>query len=460
MLSALFQRFPSFQKVGAGAYKPGIGNMEFIDQLLGHPHRNYKIIHVAGTNGKGSVSNMLTSSLASLGFKVGLYTSPHILDFRERMRVIDGSSSAGEPQFWLIEKESVWDFINTYKDTFDHLDMSFFEITTIMALDWFSRQGVDYVVLETGLGGRLDSTNIVSPVLSVITNIGLDHCDLLGDTLPEIAFEKAGIIKPCVPVVVGESHPETDSVFERKVLYTNLPEPMFMGSRKMIEALLTFADRTEPMLWDRHGDILKNMDLQGDYQYRNLRTALSALSVLSSAEPQVAATVRKSGEAVIADAIISTSARTGFRGRWEKVMENPDVICDIGHNAHGLKYNFAQLSKMRTEDQCSELIIVYGSVADKDLDSVLPLMPLNASYVFTQAKGKRALSAEVIADKFSSVYPSVDYKIASDVKEAVRMALEMATDSAYERDAGPCPLIYIGGSTYVVSEAVEFLACE
>ena len=235
---------------------------------------------------------------------------------------------------------------------------------------------------------------------------------------------------------------------------------MFMGSRKMIEALLTFADRTEPMLWDRHGDILKNMDLQGDYQYRNLRTALSALSVLSSAEPQVAAAVRKSGEAVIADAIISTSARTGFRGRWEKVMENPDVICDIGHNAHGLKYNFAQLSKMRTEDQCSELIIVYGSVADKDLDSVLPLMPLNASYVFTQAKGKRALSAEVIADKFSSVYPSVDYKIASDVKEAVRMALEMAADSAYESDAGPCPLIYIGGSTYVVSEAVEFLACE
>ena len=460
MLSALFQRFPSFQKVGSGAYKPGIGNMEFIDQLLGHPHRNYKVIHIAGTNGKGSVSNMLASSLASLGFRTGLYTSPHILDFRERMRVVDGSSSAGEPQFRLIEKEEVWDFVNTYKDTFDHLDMSFFEITTIMALDWFSRQKVDYVILETGLGGRLDSTNIVSPVLSVITNIGLDHCDLLGDTLPEIAFEKAGIIKPCVPVVVGESHSETDAVFERKVLYTNLPEPMFMGSRKMIEALLTFADRTEPMLWDRHGDMLNNMDLLGEYQYRNLRTALSALSVLSSAEPQVAAAVKKSGETVIADAIVSTSVRTGFRGRWEKVMANPDVICDIGHNAHGLKYNFAQLSKMRAEGQCSELIVVYGSVADKDLDSVLPLMPVNARYVFTQAKGKRALSADVIADKFSTAYPSVNYRIASDVKDAVRMALEMAADSASERDAGPCPLIYIGGSTYVVSEAVEFLACE
>lgn len=470
MLNALFQRFPSFQKVGSGAYKPGIGNMEFIDQLLGHPHRNYKVIHVAGTNGKGSVSNMLASSLASLGFKVGLYTSPHILDFRERMRVLDGSFSAGGPQFRLIEKEEVWNFIKTYKDTFDHLDMSFFEITTIMALDWFSRQGADYVVLETGLGGRLDSTNIVSPVLSVITNIGLDHCDLLGDTLPEIAFEKAGIIKPCVPAVVGESNPETDSVFERKVLYTNLPEPMFMGSRKMIETLLTFADRTEPMLWNRHADILKEMDLHGEYQHKNLRTALAALSVLSSAEPQVAAAMKGSGVDAVAQAIISTSARTGFRGRWERVMENPTVICDIGHNAHGLKYNFAQLSKMRAEGGCSELIIVYGSVADKDLDSVLPLMPSDARYVFTQAKGKRALSAEVIAERFSSVYPSVDYKIASDVKEAVRMALDMAAgvstrsgsdvpqDSAMRGAGGSGPLIYIGGSTYVVSEAVELLS--
>ena len=246
MLNALFQRFPSFQKVGAGAYKPGIGNMEFIDQLLGHPHRNYKVIHVAGTNGKGSVSNMLASVLAAQGLKVGLYTSPHILDFRERIRVVRCGGTA------LIPKQDVWDFIQKWNDTFDHLDMSFFEITTAMALDWFAGQKVDYVVLETGLGGRLDSTNIVNPVLSVITNIGLDHCDLLGDTLPEIAFEKAGIIKPCVPVVVGESHPETDSVFERKVLYTNLPEPSFMGSRTAIMSLLTFADKVIPPLWDGH----------------------------------------------------------------------------------------------------------------------------------------------------------------------------------------------------------------
>ena len=233
LIQSLFCRFPSFQKAGASAYKPGIANMEFADQLMGHPHRNYRIIHVAGTNGKGSVSNMLASVLSSSGMKVGLYTSPHILDFRERMRVVCDDSVS------LIPEEDVWEFVQKWKDTFDHLDLSFFEITTLMALDWFSKVNVDVVVLETGLGGRLDSTNIVTPVLSVITNIGLDHCDMLGDTLPEIAFEKAGIIKPKVPVVVGESHPETDAVFERKVLYTNLPETGFMGNRNAIMSLLT-----------------------------------------------------------------------------------------------------------------------------------------------------------------------------------------------------------------------------
>ena len=245
MLGNLFTRFPSFQKVGAGAYKPGIANMEFADQLLGHPHRKYKVIHVAGTNGKGSVSNMLASVLAGAGYKVGLYTSPHIVDFRERIRIIHSHQES----FCLIPKQDVWNFVSRWKDTFDHLDMSFFEITTLMALDWFAGQEVDVVVLETGLGGRLDSTNIVTPVLSVITNIGLDHCDLLGETLPEIAFEKAGIIKPRVPVIVGESHPDTDEVFERKVLYTNLPEPSFMGNRSAIMSLLTFADKMEPEDW-------------------------------------------------------------------------------------------------------------------------------------------------------------------------------------------------------------------
>ena len=405
LVGRLFSRFPSFQKVGAGAYKPGIANMEFADQLMGHPHRQYKIIHVAGTNGKGSVSNMLTSVLASCGHKVGLYTSPHILDFRERIRVVSQTSPAiqgnpchvkpGEAEgpvkesiSRLISKEYIWDFVHQWQDTFDHLDMSFFEITTLLALNWFASENVDVVVLETGLGGRLDSTNIVTPVLSVITNIGLDHCDMLGETLPEIAFEKAGIIKPCVPVVVGESGPEIDSVFERKVLYTNLAEPEFMGDRARIMSLLTFADKVQPTLWDRHEEILAAMDLQGEYQHRNLRTVLAALDVLDGIESILTGKVREApGNSGVPaafsdqkctrcmDALVRTAARTDFHGRWEKLSDNPYTICDIGHNEHGLKYNFAQLTRMMDSGKFSRLILVYGSVADKDVDAVLHLLP-------------------------------------------------------------------------------------
>lgn len=441
MIGKLFVRFPSFQKTGASAYKPGIGNMEFFDQLAGHPHRQYKTIHIAGTNGKGSVSNMLASVLAAQGLKVGLYTSPHILDFRERIRVISGD----EP-FRLISKEEVWSFVMQWQETFDHLDMSFFEITTSMALTWFARQEVDVVVLETGLGGRLDSTNIVNPVLSVITNIGLDHCDMLGETLPEIAFEKAGIIKPSVPVVIGESHPETDAVFERKVLYTNLPEPSFMGSRTAIMSLLTFADKVEPELWAQHEDILQKMDLQGEYQRKNLRTVLAALDVLGA-----------KGN-FVREALIRTAERTGFRGRWEKLSDNPYVICDIGHNEHGLKYNFAHLERMKSEGRCTDLIMVYGSVADKDVDSVIHLMPKDAIYVFTQAQGKRALPAENIRDRYLTFCEENSRSIdrvhcAGTVVEAMNLAYEIAA-GIVAADPHARPLIYVGGSTYVVSEAV------
>lgn len=444
MIGKLFVRFPSFQKTGASAYKPGIGNMEFFDQLAGHPHRQYRTIHIAGTNGKGSVSNMLASVLAAQGLKVGLYTSPHILDFRERIRVVSGD----EP-FRLISKEEVWSFVMQWQETFDHLDMSFFEITTSMALTWFARQKVDVVVLETGLGGRLDSTNIVNPVLSIITNIGLDHCDMLGETLPEIAFEKAGIIKPKVPVVIGESHPETDAVFERKVLYTNLPEPLFMGSRTAIMSLLTFADKVEPELWAQHEDILQKMDLQGEYQRKNLRTVLAALDVLGA-----------KGD-FVRDALIRTAERTGFRGRWEKLSDNPYVICDIGHNEHGLKYNFAHLERMKTEGKCTDLIIVYGSVADKDVDSVIHLMPQDAIYVFTQAQGKRALPAENIRERYLTFCeensPSIDrVRCAGTVVEAMNLAYETAA-GIVAADPDARPLIYVGGSTYVVSEAVAIL---
>lgn len=466
MIQRLFQRFPSFQKSGASAYKPGIANMEFADQLMGHPHRKYKIIHVAGTNGKGSVSNMLTSVLASSGKKVGLYTSPHILDFRERMRVVQ----EGQPPM-LISQREVWDFVCKWQDTFDHIDMSFFEITTMMALDWFGAQQVDVVVLETGLGGRLDSTNIVSPALCVITNIGLDHCDMLGETLPEIAFEKAGIIKPNVPVVVGESHPDIDAVFERKVLYTNLPEPMFMGNRTAMMSLLVFADKVSPSLWDDRDEILAGMDLRGDYQRKNLRTVLAALDVISGPMKPLG----EIGLENVKEAIMATALRTGFHGRWEKVSDDPCVICDIGHNEHGLKYNFAQLENMKREGRCSDLIIVYGSVADKDVDAVLHLMPSDATYIFTQAQGKRALPAQEACDRYLAFCAECGREVQQgrdrdvqgcrvyvepDVRSAVAKAVAIAQNAGVSQ--GPSedhrPLIYIGGSTYVVSEAMEYLA--
>ena len=460
MIGKLFVRFPSFQKTGASAYKPGIGNMEFFDQLAGHPHRQYKTIHIAGTNGKGSVSNMLASVLAAQGLKVGLYTSPHILDFRERIRVISGD----EP-FRLISKEEVWSFVMQWQETFDHLDMSFFEITTSMALTWFARQKVDVVVLETGLGGRLDSTNIVNPILSVITNIGLDHCDMLGETLPEIAFEKAGIIKPKVPVVVGESHPETDVVFERKVLYTNLSEPEFMGSRSAIMSLLIFADKIEPSLWHKSEYILSEMDLRGEYQIKNLRTVLAALDVLGHKIPaklfpvpgefMVPGTLFQENCDRTVDSLIHTAARTGFRGRWEKLSDHPYTICDIGHNEHGLKYNFAQLKRMMQSGDFSRLIIVYGSVADKDVDAALRHLPEQAVCVFTQANSKRALAAEKIKEKYLA-YCSETGRAAGDVyvTSAVTEALALSGKLAAGEIA---PFVYIGGSTYVVSEAVAYL---
>lgn len=459
MISNLFCRFPSFQNVGTGAYKPGIANMEFADQLMGHPHERYKVIHVAGTNGKGSVSNMLASVLAASGLKVGLYTSPHILDFRERMRVVSDACLSGSEKYrnayTLIPKEDVWSFVHQWQETFDHLNMSFFEITTLMALHWFSKQEVDVVVLETGLGGRLDSTNIVSPVLSVITNIGLDHCDLLGDTLSEIAFEKAGIIKPGVPVVVGESNPETDVVFERKVLYTNLPDPKFMGDRSAIISLLTFADKVLPSMWEKHEDILHDMDLKGEYQRKNLRTVLAALDVLSKYSDIGLGNL---ADEVKLNALTNASEVCGFRGRWEKLSDSPYMICDIGHNEHGLRHNFAQLTGMKAAGHCSDLIIVYGSVADKDVDSVIHLMPRDAMYVFTQAASKRALSADVIKEKFVSYCCAEGVEVpriyvVADVAAAVMSAEELADDIVNENPSAK-PLIYIGGSTYVVSEAV------
>ena len=448
MIKDLFVRFPSYQKSGAEAYKPGIANMEFFDQLDGHPHRKYPSVHVAGTNGKGSVCSMLASVLAAAGLRVGLYTSPHILDFRERMRIVDGRDNPSAPDLYHIGKREVWDFMKSWGETFDHLDLSFFEITTSMAFSWFASREVDIAVIETGLGGRLDSTNIISPVLSVITNIGFDHCDMLGSTLAEIAFEKAGIIKRGVPVVIGESNPETDPVFERKVLYSNLSFAEFGGDRGRIMSLLTFADKYDPGLWDRHEEILAGMDLRGEYQVRNLRTALAALDVLDKAVPAVSL----AGRDDIIGALENTAVRTGLRGRWETLSENPRIICDIGHNAHGLKYNFRQLKRMLAAGECGRLVIVYGTVADKDFASVFPLMPDNAVYVFTNASGRRACPSDEVMRGFlayraSAGKPEAEAYSVPAVSDAVALAMKLQKGG----------LLYIGGSTYVVSEAVAFL---
>ena len=437
MLQDLFRRFPSFQQAGTAAYKPGIDNMLVFDQLVGHPHRKFKTVHVAGTNGKGSVSSMLTSVLSAGGLRTGLFTSPHILDFRERARIVQGDSLE------YISKDFIWDFCQRWHDTFDHLDLSLFEISTMMAFEWFASEGVDVAVIETGLGGRFDSTNIVTPVLSVITNIGLDHCNILGDTLPEIAFEKAGIIKPCVPAVVGESDPEINPVFERKVLYTNLSEPKFMGGRTEIMSLLTFADKVAPTMWDKHEEILAKMDLQGACQRHNLRTVLAALDVLDVPFDRDC----------VADAIERTAARTDFHGRWERLSSDPTVICDIGHNEHGLRLNMKKLSDMLSAGECGSLVIVYGIMSDKDFHSIAHLLPAEAHYVFTSAPGPRALPAEALAQKYEaycseSGIACSPYQVEQSPVKAMKIALETASGM---KD----PLVYVGGSTYVVAEVIR-----
>lgn len=438
MIEAFFARFQSFQTSGSSAFKPGLERMEFVDQLAGHPHRKYRTIHVAGTNGKGSVSNMLASAMAATGLKVGLYTSPHILSVRERARVVDDGVVR------LIENEALGEIISQWGDTYLNIGLSFFELTTCIAFEWFAREGVDLAVIETGLGGRMDSTNIISPELSVITNIGYDHCDILGNTLGEIAYEKAGIIKPLVPVVVGESHPETDAVFERKTLYTNLPETEFMGDRGRIMSLLRFADKSEPAGWDRSEELLSAMDLQGPCQVKNLRTVLTALQVLGVAP-----------DAPVVEAIEHTASRMDFHGRWERLAgsDTYEVIADIGHNEHGLRLNFARLSEIASGG--TRLIIVYGSVSDKDVDAVLRLIPREAELViFTNADNHRALPAAEAAKRYETDCAEAGCE---PCRHIVCQRVASAVETALAEASQARTLIYIGGSTYVVSEAVSCL---
>ena len=420
LVEDIFRRFPSVQKDGftAGAYKPGLERMEAFDEVLGYPSRQFKSIHVAGTNGKGSVSNMLASALSACGLRAGLFTSPHLLDFRERMVI-------ASPSAVLIPKEYVYEFLTRWMPWITEHQLSFFEITTGLAFKWFADEKVDVAVIETGLGGRLDSTNILErPLLSIVTSIGFDHMALLGNTLEQIAGEKAGIFKADVPALVGERVPETAPVFEAK-------------ARGFCP--LSFADELTPTLWGRKDEIVRAMDLQAAVQAKNLRTVLAALDILRPVFPSM-------NDDAIVEGIVHTARRMGFHGRWERLRVRPTVIADIGHNAHALRHNFAQLEARVASGENDALIIVYGIMADKDLDAILPLMPRCATYLFATASTPRALSSADILKR----YGASEHASAFDtVKEAVEKALELAT---------PDTLIYIGGSTFVVADALPLFA--
>lgn len=439
LLEEIFQRFPSVQKTDfATAYKPGLTGMEAFCKALGHPERAFKSIHVAGTNGKGSVASLLTSALAGVGLRTGLYTSPHLVDFRERARIVTGDA------FDLIPKDYVFDFLTTWEPYFIKQGLSFFEITTGLAFKWFADSGVDAAVIETGLGGRLDSTNVIAPELALVTTIGLDHCALLGNTLEAIAGEKVGIFKPGVPALVGESHPETDPVFDDKA---------------WMLCPLTYADKVRPSLWHRRQDILKKMDLQADVQEKNLRTVLAAVDILKQI-PGFKALADTEG---VLAGIAGAARRTGFRGRWERLSELPFVICDIGHNPQALQYNFAQLRRYVEEGRCSSLIIVYGIMADKDLDGILPLMPADATYIFTAPQTARALPAGELLKRYTAFQggrPSLRTYAADSVRQAVQMALQLAQTLSQQTNRSASaskpvpPLVFIGGSAFVVAEAL------
>ncbi|MFA6591986.1 MAG: folylpolyglutamate synthase/dihydrofolate synthase family protein [Bacteroidales bacterium] len=439
VVSGIFTRFPSVQNSGFGknSYKPGLDSMRRFDEMLGSPSGRLRTIHVAGTNGKGSVCNMIASILSESGLKTGLYTSPHILDFRERMRIDDGPISKAR----LVPEQFVYDFLTRWDKTFEDLHLSFFEITTAMAFEWFAEEKVDVAVIEVGLGGRLDSTNIIAPDLSIVTSIGLDHCALLGDTRAKIAAEKAGIFKRGVPVVLGQSDDETKPVFDsvyEKVNKGEAPKP-----------LKVYAEENE--VSPLYSIVLANMDLRGEYQEKNLKTALAAVSVLKSL-PFYSSVTDNSVE----EGLEHTSDRMGFRARWELLSHNPDIICDIGHNAAALKFNFAQLKEYLDKRIYDSLIIIYGVMADKNLDDILPLMPLEAVYILTTPSTPRAMDSMTISGKFrlycerNSLSTPALY-VTESLLEAVQTAKKLI---ASKKRLGLRPLLYIGGSTFVVADAL------
>ena len=437
IIKSLFERHQSVQTAGfsADSYKPGLDRIRELDRRAGSPSSRLRCIHVAGTNGKGSVCSLLAASLAGSGYRVGLFTSPHLLDFRERIKIVE------EDGFEMIPKESVMEFLEKY----DSPELSFFEITTGMAFWFFDREQVDIAVIEVGLGGLLDSTNIIVPELCVVTSIGLDHCALLGDTRALIAGQKAGIFKSGVPAVVGQMDAETAPVFEVAAAEAHCPlffAPEFdvhdclkeylveKGDNNRLDAESPFQPSTPPDRAEQLKDLLARMDLQGECQEENLRTVLCALDLLGE-EPNV-------------DALCRAAAMTGLRGRWEAVRRSPLTIADIGHNPAALKGNFARLKEMMASGAYDKLLIVYGIMADKDLKGILPLMPREAEYFFAAPDTPRALPAPAILSAAKEFLPNA--QACDSVADAVSKASALAT---------PQSLIYIGGSTFVVADYLK-----
>ena len=414
----LYHCTPVFEKIGVGAYKEGLSTTLAFDEHFGHPHRQFRSIHVAGTNGKGSVSHSLASILQAQGLKVGLYTSPHLVDFRERIRV-NGV---------CIGEQYVVDFVEQERAFFEPLHPSFFELTTALAFKYFAEQHVDIAVVEVGLGGRLDCTNIITPEVSVITNISLDHTELLGGTLELIAAEKAGIMKAGVPVVIGERQEATAPVFTSTAARVGAPLIFAEDEGELQSAALCLTggmDYETATFGHLHGE------LSGLYQQKNTATILAVCRQL------IAKGLLRDDPATIADGLAHVVERTGLVGRWQQLREHPTVVCDTGHNVGGWMYLSAQLSAQ----VCDRMRIVFGMVSDKDISTVMSLLPKDADYYFTQASSKRAIPAEEVA-RIGAEH-GLHGKRYATVAEAYHAALS---------DAGPDDFIFVGGSSYVVAD--------
>lgn len=421
-LDFLFTQLPVFQKEGASAYKPGLETALTLDAWLNHSHRRYPCIHIAGTNGKGSVSHLTASVLQAAGLRTGLFTSPHLIDFRERMR-INGT---------VIPEERVVDFVTQYRTRWEgQLHASFFEVTTLMALDWFASERVDVAVIEVGLGGRLDTTNIINPVACAITNISFDHMAQLGNTLEAIAREKAGIIKPGVPVVIGKANDALRNVFEASADAAKAP---CYFAEDTYRATTSYTDAYNHLTIHK-GETVRYKDLpcalKGSYQTENATTVLSLLDRLP-----VGWCIR---DEHVLEGFKQVVTHTGLRGRWETLGTHPLVVCDTGHNEGGLRHVVHQL--MNTPHET--LRIVVGMVSDKDIDAVLALLPPSAVYYFTQAAIPRALPVGELALKAGH------FGLTGKTYPSVREALETA-----KKESRPEDLIFVGGSTFVVAEVL------